>query len=40
MEEIRIGICAEPGQVARAARAGYDYLEMDVNRILAMDEDA
>ena len=40
MEAIRFGICAEPGQVARAARAGYDYIELDLNRVLALDEAA
>ena len=40
MEAIRFGICAGPDQVARAARSGYDYIELDLNRVLALDEDA
>lgn len=38
MKEFRYGICAAPGQVAAAAAAGYDYLELNLNDILAMDE--
>lgn len=38
MEAFRFGICAEPTQVAQAARAGYDYVELDLNHVLALDE--
>ncbi len=40
MESFRIGICAKPGDVARAARIGYDYIELDLNDVLALGEDA
>ena len=40
MKEFRIGICAGPGDVARAAAIGYDYIELDLNDVLTMDEDA
>ena len=40
MENFRIGICAGPDDVARAAAIGYDYIELDLNDVLAMDEDA
>ena len=40
MERFRIGICAGPGDVARAAAIGYDYIELDLNGVLAMGEDA
>ena len=40
MENFRIGICAGPGDVARAAAAGYDYIELDLNDVLSMGEDA
>ena len=40
MDDFRIGICAKPGDVARAARTGYDYIELDLNDVLAMGEDA
>ena len=39
MESYRIGICAGPGDVARAAATGYDYIELDLNEVLPMDED-
>lgn len=39
MEAIRFGICALPEQLPQVARAGYDYIELDLNRVLAMDED-
>ena len=39
MENFRIGLCAGPGDVARAAAIGYDYIELDLNDILPMDED-
>ena len=38
MKEFRFGVCARPDQVAAAARAGYDYLEMNLNDLLKMDE--
>lgn len=38
MEAIRFGICAEPGRIAQAARAGYDYVELDLNRVMALNE--
>lgn len=38
MEAFRFGICAEPMQLAQAARAGYDYVELDLNQVLALDE--
>lgn len=40
MEGFRIGICAGPHDVARAASIGYDYIELNLNDVLAMDEDA
>ena len=40
MEEIRFGICARPDQLSQAARAGYDYIELDLNHIFPMDEAA
>ncbi|MBQ8506714.1 MAG: sugar phosphate isomerase/epimerase [Clostridia bacterium] len=40
MEGIRFGICAEPDQLAAAASAGYDYIELDLNRVLSLDEAA
>ena len=40
MNAQRIGICAGPGDVARAAAIGYDYIELNLNDVLAMGEDA
>ena len=40
MEKIRFGVCAQPHQVAAAAKAGFDYLEMDINDLLKLDADA
>lgn len=40
MCEFPIGLCAHPGDVALAAEAGYDYLELDLNEVAQMDEDA
>ena len=40
MENFRIGICARPGDIGRAARIGYDYIELNLNDVLPMDEDA
>ena len=40
MKNFRIGICAGPGDVERAAAIGYDYIELNLNDVLAMDEDA
>ena len=39
MENIRFGVCALPNQVGAAARAGFDYLEMDINELLKLDAD-
>jgi len=39
MENIRFGVCALPGQVGAAARAGFDYLEMDINELLKLEAD-
>lgn len=38
MKQFRFGICAAPEQIASAARAGYDYVELNLNDILSMDE--
>ena len=38
MDSFRIGICAGPGDIARAAAVGYDYIELDLNDVLTMDE--
>ncbi len=40
MEAFRFGACARPEDVAPAARAGCDYLELDLNDVLALDEAA
>ena len=40
IEGIRFGICAQPEQIAAAAQAGYDYVELDLNDVLRMDENA
>ena len=40
IEGIRFGICALPEQIAAAAQAGYDYVELDLNDVLRMDENA
>ena len=40
MQSYRIGICAKPQDVARAASAGYDYIELDLNDVLVLDEGA
>lgn len=39
MKQFRFGICAAPDQVAAAAAAGYDYLELNLNDILHMNEE-
>ena len=39
MKQFRFGICAKPGQIAAAAAAGYDYVELNLNDILKMNED-
>lgn len=39
MKEFRYGICARPGQIAEAAQAGFDYIELDLRDILGMRED-
>jgi len=36
MNNLRFGVCALPEQVGAAARAGYDYLEMDINALLKL----
>lgn len=38
MKEFRFGICARPEQISSAAAAGYDYVELNLNDVLAMDE--
>ena len=38
IEGIRFGICAQPDQIAAAAQAGYDYVELDLNDVLRLDE--
>ena len=38
MKEFRFGICCRPDQVASAAAAGYDYVELNLNDVLSMDE--
>ncbi len=40
MNAFRIGICAGPGDVERAARVGYDYIELNLNDVLTLDESA
>lgn len=40
MKEFRFGVCASPGQIAEAAQAGFDYIELDLRHILRMDEEA
>ena len=40
MNAIRFGVLAEPCQVAQAALAGYDYIELDLNHVLSLDEAA
>ena len=40
MRPNRLGICALPNQISAAADAGFDYVEMDLNRILCMGEAA
>lgn len=39
MKQFRFGICCRPDQVSAAAAAGYDYLELNLNDVLAMSED-
>lgn len=39
MKEFRFGICAKPDQIALAAQAGYDYVELNLNDVLGMNED-
>ena len=38
MKQFRFGICARPGQIAAAATAGYDYVELNLNDVLKMSE--
>ena len=38
IEGIRFGICARPDQIEAAAQAGYDYVELDLNDVLRLDE--
>jgi len=40
MNTIRFGVCANPDQIGQAALAGYDYVELDLNRVLPLDETA
>lgn len=40
MQEFSLGLCAHPGDVAFAAQAGFDYLELDLNEVARMEEDA
>ena len=40
MENFRIGICAGPGDVARAAAVGFDYIELNLNDVLSLDDGA
>lgn len=39
MKEFRFGVCAKPGQIALAAKAGYDYVELNLNDVLRMNEE-
>ena len=39
MKRFRFGVCCRPGQVAAAAAAGYDYIELNLNDVLKMSED-
>ena len=38
MKRFRFGVCVSPGQIASAATAGYDYVELNLNEILKLDE--
>ena len=38
MKQFRFGICARPGQISAAAGAGYDYVELNLNDVLKMNE--
>ena len=38
MKQFRFGVCAGPGQIAAAATAGYDYVELNLNDVLQMNE--
>jgi len=38
MKQFRLGVLAEPGQITDAAAAGFDYVEMNLRSLLAMDE--
>lgn len=40
MEAFRFGACARPEDVAAVAGAGYDYIELNLNDVLALDEGA
>lgn len=39
MKQFRFGVCVKPGQIAAAAQAGYDYVEINLNDVLKMDEE-
>ena len=39
MKQFRFGVCCRPDQVALAAQAGYDYVELNLNDVLKMDEE-
>ena len=40
MEAFRFGACARPEDVAAVTGAGYDYIELNLNDVLALDEGA
>lgn len=40
MEAFRFGVCARPQDIAPAARARCDFIELDLNDVLALDETA
>lgn len=40
MKQFRFGVCCAPHQAAAAARAGYDYIELNLNDVLKMNEEA
>ena len=38
MKEFRFGVCARPDQIAEAAQAGFDYVELDLRQVLALSD--
>lgn len=38
MKQYRFGVCAGPDQIAAAAQAGYDYIELNLNDVMKMNE--